>query len=359
MWRLRLLLVFALVADFASPSLAEETAAAIRILPGMRFDPPRLIAPPGAHLRITLHNEDSMQHNFVLAAPGKRLDVLDLALRMAADGPAKQYVPETPFVLQHTKILNPGGDAAVEFIAPASEAVYPFLCTLPGHGYVMYGVLYITKKSEADLPPLIKDANVSPLSLSERRKDLKPPTRPLVRRTFMPDCGPAAIAVGLPGGLSCCWDAGACRLRYAWIGGFIDDSRHLDGPGMDLAELLGPVFYREAEFPIRPADNPALIPSVRFHGYTLEKNGPQFRYEVDGLAVRESIAATADGAGLLRTFEIENTSKPILLFFPEDPNAKTACSAGELIKGRLTLSPQQARRFTVTLTPSPGKGAPP
>ena len=38
----------------------------------------------------------------------------------------------------------------------------------------------------------------------------------------MPGAGPAAIAVSLPNDLSYCWDAGSCRLRYAWQGEFLD-----------------------------------------------------------------------------------------------------------------------------------------
>ena len=38
----------------------------------------------------------------------------------------------------------------------------------------------------------------------------------------MPDASPASIAVALDDTNSLCWDAGTCRLRYAWTGGFID-----------------------------------------------------------------------------------------------------------------------------------------
>ena len=46
--------------------------------------------------------------------------------------------------------------------------------------------------------------------------------RPLIQRIFMPEAGPAAIAVAVNDELHFCWDAGECRLRYIWKGDFID-----------------------------------------------------------------------------------------------------------------------------------------
>ena len=48
--------------------------------------------------------------------------------------------------------------------------------------------------------------------------------RPFVQRIFMPNSGPASIAVALPGDLNYCWDASQCRLRY------VVARRHLSTP---------------------------------------------------------------------------------------------------------------------------------
>src|SRR5262249_29251633 len=83
-----------------------------------------------------------------------------------------------------------------------------------------------------------------------------PSSRPIVVRWDMPESTPAAIAVGLPGKLSYCFDAGESRLRYAWRGGFIDlsetltkktEANHLT----PTAKLVGDVFYRSDGFPFR------------------------------------------------------------------------------------------------------------
>ena len=66
------------------------------------------------------------------------------------------------------------------------------------------------------------------------------PVPPYVYRILMPDAGPAAIAVSLPQKLSYCWDAGACRLRYAWQGDFIDPIDYWDKKG---ERLISPPDY--------------------------------------------------------------------------------------------------------------------
>ncbi|MCD8535592.1 MAG: hypothetical protein LR011_12735 [Verrucomicrobia bacterium] len=75
--------------------------------------------------------------------------------------------------------------------------------------------------------------------------------RPKIQRIFMPDAGPAAIAVALPGDLSYCWDAGACQLRYVWKGQFIDPWPVWKGNGNALASLQGGCHFPPG-YPIGP-----------------------------------------------------------------------------------------------------------
>ena len=51
------------------------------------------------------------------------------------------------------------------------------------------------------------------------------------------EAAPAAVAVALAGSQNVCWDAGECRLRYAWQGAFIDASANWAGNGNKLAAL--------------------------------------------------------------------------------------------------------------------------
>src|SRR5690606_9142024 len=131
---------------------------------------------------------------------------------------------------------------------------YPYVCTYPGHGFVMFGAMYVT--TDKTMPPLKDDPNIP----SVRRSDGKgegahaghiagpvlpyKETPPFLYRTFIENAGPAAIAVRLTDDLSYCWDAGTCRLRYAWEGDFIDMSALWAGHRQAVAKVLGTVFYR-------------------------------------------------------------------------------------------------------------------
>jgi hypothetical protein len=142
-----------------------------------------------------------------------------------------------------------------------------------------------------------------------------PDRRPIVIRWDMPEATPAAIAVGLPGKLSYCFDAGEARLRYAWSGGFLDLSETLrkktDANRLTpTAKIVGNVFYRSAAFPLRVGD-PDRIPQRRYRGYRLVDAYPEFRYEVDGIEVRERIVPAAGGAGLERRFAIPRVDRPM------------------------------------------------
>ena len=166
--------------------------------------------------------------------------------------------------------------------------------------------------------------------------------RPEVLRTFMPDAGAKAIAVGYPGGVNLAFSADQCRLAYAWAGNFLDASPVWNNRGGAPAKLLGPKFWTAP--PSHPwglttnprippdflarANNPAFglpLPlepariydgpmSVHFDGYTLDKSGrPTFRYSLDegGMGAMLRIAETpapvkaSAATGFARQFALE------------------------------------------------------
>jgi mono/diheme cytochrome c family protein len=142
-----------------------------------------------------------------------------------------------------------------------------------------------------------------------------PGSAPIVVRWDMPEATPAAIAVGMPGKLSYCFDASESRLRYAWRGGFIDlsetltkktDKNHLT----PTATLIGDVFYRSEGFPIRVGE-PGRVPQRRYRGYRLVDGFPEFRYDVDGIGVTERILPAADSSGIRREFTIATVDRPM------------------------------------------------
>jgi len=157
--------------------------------------------------------------------------------------------------------------------------------------------------------------------------------RPTVLRTFMPDAGAKAIAVGYPGYVSLAFSADECRTAYAWGGNFLDASPVWNNRGGAPAKLLGQKFWTAppghpwgltANTKVPPdfltrTNNPAFgrpIPleparlydgpmAVQFDGYSLDKDGrPTFRYRLDESgrgAVLEVAETPAPLKGLLAT----------------------------------------------------------
>ena len=147
-----------------------------------------------------------------------------------------------------------------------------------------------------------------------------PDKEAIVVRWDMPEATPAAIAVGLPGGLSYCFDAGESRLRYAWSGGFLDLtetlSRKTDEKKMTpTAKLVGEVFYRSPSFPFR-VGAPDRVPQRRFLGYRIVDGAPEFRYRIDGIEVLERVARGASGS-LVRTISVAQSDQPMWFLEPQ------------------------------------------
>ncbi len=130
--------------------------------------------------------------------------------------------------------------------------------------------------------------------------------RPVLLRTFLPEAGSRAVAVGYPGGVSVAFDAATCRLAYAWTGGFLDAAPVWDGRGGNPANVLGPRFWKgpagcplavsaseePPDFGARARDPAygAALPEgqvydgprgLSFEGYAIDKHGmPTFRYRL-------------------------------------------------------------------------------
>lgn len=177
------------------------------------------------------------------------------------------------------------------------------------------------------------------------------PRRARVIREFLPDAGPASIAVGFPLDRTApsqgyCFDAGPCRLRYAWAGEFISiPYTKDDGP----ATLDGRVYYRRRrEFPLRFGAADRTPEPVEFRGYALVDRLPEFRYAAGGVTVRHLVRPLPDGRGLRQTFEIPDPGGPVW-YVPGEADASVEASAGEWRDGRLRLRAAEATSFTVTM----------
>lgn len=340
----------------AAANAQDTVTITLNAISGLQYDRVRFRVPPGAHVIVTLNNTDEMAHNLVFTKPGYREEIVNLALDLGDQGNARGYVPASDKVIAAIPLLVPEQQQTIEFDVPDREGVYPYVCTYPGHGAVMYGAMYVTTNQ---LPPLAKDVHVPPVrrtadNRAERAsvppKHPYPDMRPAMYRTFMPDCGPAGIAVALLGEVSYCWDAGACRLRYAWKGGFLDLAKNWAGKGKEVAELVGTVFYRDrTDFPFR-LGLPEHIPQAEFLGYTMHKRYPTFRYALDGAEVTERIVPTLEQPGIKRLMTFTGLKQPLWLAKASYPNTNIYCNKGQWEGDYLKLSPQEAREFTITIT---------
>ncbi|WP_288425237.1 plastocyanin/azurin family copper-binding protein [uncultured Spirosoma sp.] len=353
----KLLLLLSAVLLHVSAWAQRDTTITITTSGGLQFDQKRLVVRPNTRLHLIFQNKDDMAHNLVVTRPNARLRVVEFALALGDKGPALHHIPVMSDVLAHTVSVEPGNIDSLT--VKVADGAYPFVCTYPGHGAVMYGVVYATNEPEK-LPPPSEDRNlpnpdrVAEAGMQHHHANASghpyPLTLPAIYRTFMPDCGPAAIAVGLPGsdgGQSYVFDAGSCRLRYAWSGGFVDNSEQWDGKGQRFTKVVGDIYYRDTDdFPWRVGNQ---TPVVQFKGYRLIDRYPEFRYLVNGVEVRELIRPRVGGRGLVRTFTIAPTKQPLTFRATAQPGIQYKTSAGRLQNNQIRL-PAGTRQFSLTLS---------
>ena len=192
-----------------------------------------------------------------------------------------------------------------------------------------------------DVPP---DAEARPVPGSEA----------VVVRFYMPEATPAAIAVGLPDDVSYCFDAGEVRLRYAWLGGFVDmtgtlfEKRDRTTNLTRTADLLGDIFYRTTEFPIRIGllDR---IPQRRYRGHRMIDGRPRFHYQVDGVDVYERVVAAEGNRGIVRQFTIARVEGRAWFLAGNPDGVEVSSTLGQPIDGKLEIPQGNDVRFDVTI----------
>lgn len=366
---------------FAFNAYAQNTdtvKVTISTMSGLQFDKVRFVVRPGSIVSLTFKNTDDMSHNLIITKPGERLNVVTAVQALQPDVAERQgFVPKSDKVLFAVPLLHPAETRKIVFKAPAAEGVYPYICTFTGHGYIMYGAMYVTTgkipaiQSDQNVPPNRRNdgthddddhdmsamapvATVAPVpkfTATSHPYKVEPPT---IYRIFMPNAGPAAIAVNLPGNISYCWDAGTSSLVYAWSGGFLDNAQHWSGNGRPLAKLLGELFYNDGKnsgFRVGKENNK---PVADFKGYRLLNKYPQFMYKLDGANVTEVISSTQwEGKGLIRTFTFNNLKKDLYFKTNVNDGMVYSSSVGTWKNGVLKLSAKQAKQFSITMVAKP------
>ena len=315
---------------------------------GMRFDPPRMEAKPGESLLIRLENSDASHqpHNFLVIAPGQVQAVVREGLELGEKGALSGFIPKHEAVLASTgKVIDPEGVFELPFTVPSKPGVYGYVCTVPGHGLLMYGALYVG----VPMPPLGKDSNIPQLTMEKGLAGGG--RRPFVQRMFLPNSGPAAIGVALPGAQNICFDAGVCRLRYAWSGAFFDGTRYWQGKGSELGELGGDPWWFSSEFPLTMEGSD--LTRVKFLGYNLVDGIPEFHYRAGDQEVFESVVASGDGVEIRLRMPMASGTVAYHL----DPGPyQWRSSLGRRDGQQILFSPTEAKHVSIFLQPSQSGG---
>jgi hypothetical protein len=152
-----------------------------------------------------------------------------------------------------------------------------------------------------------------------------------VYRTFMPHAGPSAYAVVLGPELVLCYDHLRGGVNQAWHG-VVDLAPTLRAKINQPAEVKGKAFYQETTVqPLRVQDV-RKVPERRLKGYSYEKGGVTFQFNLDGIEVFETLQASNDGRGIERRWR---AAAGVTLYFIADPQADARVS----IEGATEVSP--------------------
>jgi putative heme-binding domain-containing protein len=126
----------------------------IRTIPEqMLYDKTLIVVEAGKPVEIILINDDAMPHNLVVVMPGAVEEIGPATEKMSPepDAQGRFYIPDSPKVLHATKLVEPGQQVKLSFIAPETPGDYQYVCTFPGHWRRMLGTLAVVKDVEAYL----------------------------------------------------------------------------------------------------------------------------------------------------------------------------------------------------------------
>ncbi len=110
----------------------------------LAYDTKTISAKAGQKIKLTFNNTHPtvpQPHNIVVGKLGTK----DKASAIATSGMTladKGFIPDSPDILAHTKLLQSGQSETIEFTVPAAGE-YPFFCTFPGHFLMMNGVITV------------------------------------------------------------------------------------------------------------------------------------------------------------------------------------------------------------------------
>lgn len=173
--------------------------------------------------------------------------------------------------------------------------------------------------------------------------------QPIVQRTFMPESYPGSFAITFPNGPGVCFDPVRGGINFIWDGDFVDlRPRWLTKHGAP-PRIFGPIFYRETVWQPQRLGAPTRDASFQFRGYALKPEGPEFRYQIDGRDVFETLAAHPEGTGLARRFRVGAGDGP--LWIKLEPQADAEITLTGLVRegDHAKFASSAAGEFTIEI----------
>ncbi len=135
-----------LSSELAALEQSVEQEITIKTLPDqMRYDPEMISVQAGRRVKIIFINNDGMQHNLLIGAPGSLELIGQSADQMAQSGAGadEEYVPDLPQILKAVGLVDPGEQRSLIWDVPREAGSYVFVCTFPGHWRTMQGVIEV------------------------------------------------------------------------------------------------------------------------------------------------------------------------------------------------------------------------
>ncbi len=365
----------------------------------LRFGTTRFDVRVGTPVVLTLKNTCVMPHNLLIVAPGEADTVIAQAMAMGQEAFSKDFIPNTPEVLASARLAAPGVSTTVEFDAPQEPGEYPYVCTFPGHGTVMRGIMRVRGEGEP-LEAAITEQFKGPTAVDALARSgvnshpMGTRETPLVVRSFVPNPGldpavlsnhghglpalrynpetgrdepkgkpidpvpglPAGIAVSFGPEFAYVWDATECRLMYAWTGGFLDMTPYWgSGTGggrksFDHVPTLEGTLVFKAAGPLPIGGKPVAKPV--FKGYRMLNGSPEFTYQVAGMVVHEQILPNKDG--FLLHCRIDQPPEPVRLSFDASVRDQIRCDQGAWEANTLVIPADHGDYFILNVAFTPG-----
>jgi plastocyanin len=111
--------------------------------PGLKYDKTDITVKAGSKIKWTFSNNDDMPHNTVIVPKGEEIAVGELGSKLGLQAVKLSYIANTPKILYNTTLVGPGSSQTIYFVAPTKPGKYTYVCTAPGHYYVMQGTLTV------------------------------------------------------------------------------------------------------------------------------------------------------------------------------------------------------------------------